>query len=112
MNIYKTVWFIGTALEYRKISTRLTVLQMLIFSLIVYQFYSSSIVSGLLRPTFISIDTVQKLEESGLDVGVEDFNILIRMIEVNNDVFQNVNTFEYLYSNNCFYEVMINGKRT
>jgi len=43
-------------------------------------------VSGLLRPTFISIDTVQKLEESGLDVGVEDLNILIRMIEVDTHI--------------------------
>lgn len=59
---------------------------MFVFSLIVYQFYSSSIVSGLLRPTFISIDTVQKLEESGLDVGVEDLNILIRMIEVDTHI--------------------------
>jgi len=47
-----------------------------------YQFYSSSIVSGLLRPTVIKIDSVQKLEESGLDVGVEDFTIITKAIEV------------------------------
>jgi len=47
-----------------------------------YQFYSSSIVSGLLRPAVMKIDSVQKLEESGLDVGVEDFNIINKTIEV------------------------------
>lgn len=71
-------------MEYRKFSNRLMVLLMFVFSLVVYQFYSSSIVSGLLRPTVMSIDTVKKLDESGLDVGVEDFNILIRLIEVCN----------------------------
>jgi len=47
-----------------------------------YQFYSSSILSGLLRPTIMNIDAVQKLEESGLDVGVEDFNVVTKVIEV------------------------------
>lgn len=55
---------------------------MFVFSLVMYQFYSSSIVSGLLRPTSMKIDSVQKLQESGLAVGVENFNILERMVQV------------------------------
>lgn len=69
-------------MEPTKLSNRLIVLLMFVFSLIMYQFYSSSIVSGLLRPTVIKIDSVQKLEESGLDVGVEDFTIITKAIEV------------------------------
>lgn len=55
---------------------------MFLFSLVVYQFYSSSIVSGLLRPTIINIDSVQKLEESGLDIGIEDYNIVSKLADV------------------------------
>lgn len=69
-------------MEPTKLSNRLIVLLMFVFSLVMYQFYSSSIVSGLLRPTVMKIDSFRKLEESGLDVGVEDFNILTRMIKV------------------------------
>jgi len=76
------ILFLGTAMEPTKFSNRLIVLLMFVFSLVMYQFYSSSIVSGLLRPTIINIDSVQKLEESGLDVGVEDFNVATKVIEV------------------------------
>jgi len=79
---FQSVFFPGTAMEPTKLSNRIIVLLMFVFSLVMYQFYSSSIVSGLLRPTVINIDTVQKLEESGLDVGVEDFNVAIKLIEV------------------------------
>ncbi|KAF0756485.1 ionotropic receptor 75a-like, partial [Aphis craccivora] len=72
----------GTVMEPTKLSNRLIVLLMFVFSLVTYQFYSSSIVSGLLRPTVMNIDSVQKLEESGLDVGVEDFNVITKVIEV------------------------------
>ncbi|XP_025200887.1 probable glutamate receptor [Melanaphis sacchari] len=76
----------GTVMEPTKLSNRLIVLLMFVFSLVIYQFYSSSIVSGLLRPTVINIDSVQKLEESGLDVGVEDFNIITKLIEVYGEI--------------------------
>lgn len=76
------VLFLGTVMEPTKLSNRLIVLLMFVFSLVTYQFYSSSIVSGLLRPTVMNIDSVQKLEESGLDVGVEDFNVITKVIEV------------------------------
>lgn len=79
---YLYVLFLGTVMEPTKLSNRLIVLLMFIFSLVTYQFYSSSIVSGLLRPAVMNIDSVQKLEESGLDVGVEDFNVITKVIEV------------------------------
>lgn len=69
-------------MEPTKLSNRLIVLLVFVFSLIVFQFYSSSIVSGLLRPAILTVDTVQKLEESGLDVGVEDSNYVARLAEV------------------------------
>lgn len=78
----KHFYFVGTVVEPSKLGNRLIVLLMFVFSLVMYQFYSSSIVSGLLRPTIINIDSVQKLEESGLDVGVEDFNVITKVIEV------------------------------
>ncbi|XP_022164576.1 glutamate receptor ionotropic, delta-2-like [Myzus persicae] len=76
----------GTAMEPTKLSNRLIVILMFAFSLIMYQFYSSSIVSGLLRPTIMNIDSVQKLEESGLDVGIEDFNVVTKVIEVYGEI--------------------------
>lgn len=85
--------FLGTAIEPTKLSNRLIVLLMFVFSLVMYQFYSSSIVSGLLRPTVINIDSVQKLEESGLDVGVEDFNVVTKVIEVRSIIL-----YIYIYS--------------
>jgi len=81
-DMYLYVLFLGTVMEPTKLSNRLIVLLMFVFSLVTYQFYSSSIVSGLLRPTVMNIDSVQKLEESGLDVGVEDFNVITKVIEV------------------------------
>ncbi|XP_025424044.1 glutamate receptor ionotropic, delta-2-like [Sipha flava] len=69
----------GTVMELTKLSNRFIVLLMFLFSLIVYQFYSSSIVSGLLRPTIINIDSLRELDESGLDVGIEDYNIVTKL---------------------------------
>lgn len=76
------VYVLGTDKEPKKLSNRLIFLLIFLFSLTMYQFYSSSIVSGLLRPVVLNIDSVQTLEESGLDVGVEDLNIVTKMIEV------------------------------
>lgn len=80
--VYNYILSVGIAMEPTKLSNRLIVILMFAFSLIMYQFYSSSIVSGLLRPTIMNIDSVQKLEESGLDVGIEDFNVVTKVIEV------------------------------
>lgn len=74
--------YLGTSMEPTKLSNRFIVLLMFVFSLVMYQFYSSSIVSGLLRKTVMNIDSIQKLVESGLDVGVDDFTLLTKAIEV------------------------------
>ncbi|XP_050540390.1 uncharacterized protein LOC126905038 [Daktulosphaira vitifoliae] len=72
----------GTVMDIIKFSNRIIVLQLFIFSMIVYQFYSSSIVSGLLRPISMKIDTAQKLEESGLDIGIENVNIVSSVVKL------------------------------
>ncbi|VVC25720.1 Hypothetical protein CINCED_3A007806 [Cinara cedri] len=56
-------------------------------NLIIYQFYSSSIVSSLLRHTVtLNIDSVKKLEESGFDVGVENLQFVTKAIEKHGEI--------------------------
>lgn len=74
-------------IEHNKPSARLMMFLMMVFSLVVYQFYSSSIVSGLLRPTELKIETVKQLEENGFDVGVENAEIFKIAIEVSTYFF-------------------------
>ncbi|XP_050540389.1 ionotropic receptor 75a-like [Daktulosphaira vitifoliae] len=75
----------GSTMSPTKFSNRLIVLLILIFSMVIYQFYSSSIVSELLRPNLVNIDSIKMLDESGLNVGVEDFNILTAVIQAHID---------------------------
>ncbi|XP_050432669.1 uncharacterized protein LOC126840772 [Adelges cooleyi] len=75
----------GLVVESPKLSNRLIILLMFIFSMVIYQFYSSSIVSGLLRPTTKNIDTVKKLEESGMDFGIENWSILKILMNVKSE---------------------------
>lgn len=78
---------------------------MFVFSLVIYQFYSSSIVSGLLRPTVNRIDSIKKLDDSGIDVGVENWNVLTRVIEVYKHFYLKIAFIIFLIviNNNIFF---------
>lgn len=57
--------------SFQKLSTRMLLLSSILFSLIIYQFYSSYIVSSLLTDPPKTITTLRKLIDSDLDVGIE-----------------------------------------
>lgn len=68
--------FVDTTMEPKTFSNRFIFLLMCIFNLIVYQLCSLSIIGSLLCPTTMItyiIDSVQKLEKSGLDIGIEGY---------------------------------------
>lgn len=81
-NRFFFIFISGTTIAPTKFSNRMIIFLMFVFSLFVYQFYSSSIVSSLLRPTVMYIDSVQKLEESQLNIGIEDFIAITRAADV------------------------------
>lgn len=59
----------------RLLSNRIAALSVLLFSLLVYQFYSANIVSLLLRVPPRAIKTIEDLRDSNLRLGVEDIGI-------------------------------------
>jgi glutamate receptor, ionotropic, invertebrate len=62
----------GVNESFRKLSTRVTLLTAILFSLIIYQFYSSFIVSSLLTDSPKTINTLQQLIDSKLSFGIEE----------------------------------------
>jgi glutamate receptor, ionotropic, invertebrate len=58
--------------SFRKTSTRILLLTTILFSLIIYQFYSSYIVSSLLTDSPKTIKTLRQLIDSSLKVGAEN----------------------------------------
>lgn len=73
----------GFDLRSRLISGRIVAFFVLLFSLLVYQFYSASIVSYLLRDPPRSIKTIDDLRKSSLRAGIEDILIDRAFIAVN-----------------------------
>jgi ionotropic glutamate receptor len=62
----------GFAEEYRKTSSRLLLFVFILFSSIMYQFYSSYIVGSLLTDPPKTINNLRQLIDSGMEVGVEE----------------------------------------
>jgi glutamate receptor, ionotropic, invertebrate len=58
--------------SFRKTSTRILLLTTILFSLIIYQFYSSYIVSSLLTEPPKTIKTLRQLIDSNMEYGVEN----------------------------------------
>lgn len=56
----------------RRLSMRILFYSLIVFSMIIYQYYSSFIVSSLLTDPPKSIDSIRKLIDSDLKVGIED----------------------------------------
>lgn len=71
----------GLIEDLRRVSARMIVYVFIIFSLLIYQFYSSFIVSSLLTDSPKTINTIRQLIDSDLKVGMED-------IIYNRDFFQ------------------------
>lgn len=71
----------GFTETFNKISTRLVLLFAVLFSLLIFQFYSSFIVASLLTPTPKTIKTLRNFIDSKLKVGIED-------VSYNKDFFE------------------------
>src|SRR5690349_14927920 len=69
----------------RKLSTRLFLFTTIVCSLIIYQFYSSFIVSSLLTESPKTINTIRKLIDSRLHVGIEEQNYNYDFFDKTND---------------------------
>lgn len=69
----------------RKNSTRVIFYVTILFSMIIYQFYSSYIVSSLLTSSPKTISTLRKLIDSKLKVGVENITYNIDFFQTTND---------------------------
>jgi glutamate receptor, ionotropic, invertebrate len=74
--------FIGS---FRKLSTRIVLLTSILFSLIIYQFYSSYIVSSLLTAPPKTINSLRQLIDSDLEVGMENASYAAYIFENAND---------------------------
>jgi len=74
----------GFVETFRKLSTRIVLYTSIIFALIIYQFYSSFIVSSLLTETPKTINNLRQLINSKLEVGIED-------LTYNKDFFDKTN---------------------
>lgn len=74
----------GVVESFRKLSVRTGLFVFMIFSLIIYQFYSSFIVSSLLTNSPKTINSLRQLIDSQLEVGIED-------VTYNYDFFQTTN---------------------
>lgn len=74
----------GFDLQSRLISGRIVAFFILLLSLLVYQFYSASIVSYLLRDPPRAIKTIDDLRKSSLRAGIEDILIDRAFVAVNN----------------------------
>ncbi|KAG5684231.1 hypothetical protein PVAND_013469 [Polypedilum vanderplanki] len=62
----------GFTEEYRKSSVRFLLITFILFSSLIYQFYSSYIVGSLLTDQPKTINNLRQLIDSGIDIGIED----------------------------------------
>lgn len=69
----------------KKISVRVYFYVLILFSLIIYQFYSSFIVSSLLTESPKTINTIRQLIDSKLGVGIEDITYNFDFFQTTND---------------------------
>lgn len=69
----------------QKHSTRAIFYVTILFSMIIYQFYSSYIVSSLLTSSPKTINTLRKLIDSHLEVGIENITYNIDFFQTTND---------------------------
>lgn len=69
----------------RKTSVRIISYVFILFSLIMYQFYSSYIVSSLLIDTPKTINTLRHLIDSRLEVGIENISYNVDFFQTTND---------------------------
>ena len=76
----------GIVENYKKFSVRATFYVFVLFSAIIYQFYSSFIVSSLLTDPPKTINTLRQLIDSKLDVGIENITYNLDFFETTNDL--------------------------
>lgn len=69
------MYFVGFTLHSRLTSCRMVAISTLLLSLLIYQFYSASIVSYLLMDSPRTINTLEDLRDSNLKAGIEDILI-------------------------------------
>lgn len=67
------------------ISGKITAVVFLLFCLLFYQFYSASIISSLLMKPTKTINTLEKLGQTNLEVGMEPLPYLVDWFQTTND---------------------------
>ncbi|KAF5279527.1 hypothetical protein FQR65_LT03349 [Abscondita terminalis] len=98
-NSWHTAWIMtvgvlcqqGASFVPKPTSGRCTLLSMLLMSLLLYNYYTSSIVSSLLSSSSTPIKTIRELTESQLTVGLEDTPYTRVWFKIQNDT--DLNTF-------------------
>lgn len=75
----------GFIQNFKKLSTQMILMTSILFSLMIYQFYSSYIVSSLLTDSPKTINTLRKLIDSNLAAGIESTPYIIDFFHTTND---------------------------
>lgn len=75
----------GYSTEPLMISSRILTLSLLVFSVLVSQFYAAFIVGTLLTEAPKTITTIEKLERSQLEIGVDDVSFTLEAFEGSSD---------------------------
>ena len=71
--------------QIKKLSTRLIFLVFVLFSILIYQFYSCFIVGSLLTRAPKTINTIKQLIDSNLHVGIEDISYNLDFFQLTTD---------------------------
>lgn len=71
--------------QIRKLSTRIIFLFFVLFSILIYQFYSCFIVGSLLTRAPKTINTIRQLIDSNLQIGIEDISYNLDFFQLTTD---------------------------